>query len=171
MQDQGRIAVIVSDLLSCVATGRSPLVLADRKVYYHVTTPSHAKLILKNGLKADREGQIYLLNYDVLRSVINVASSQIFSRRVTVLEVCAKGVKGRVESDNVAEAYAKYQVRVKQPRIGAEHITMVCSLNVSTGYDSTAVVFPGSNAQLRTMKVNAFASAKAKGLPLPKMRH
>ncbi len=33
MQDQGRIAVIVSDLLSCVATGRSPLVLADRKVY------------------------------------------------------------------------------------------------------------------------------------------
>lgn len=33
VQDQGRIAVIVSDLLSCVATGRSPLVLADRKVY------------------------------------------------------------------------------------------------------------------------------------------
>lgn len=33
MQDEGRIAVIVADLLSCVATGRSPLVLADRKVY------------------------------------------------------------------------------------------------------------------------------------------
>jgi superfamily II DNA or RNA helicase len=33
VQDQGRIAVIVADLLSCVATGRSPLVLADRKVY------------------------------------------------------------------------------------------------------------------------------------------
>ena len=33
VQDQGRIAVIVSDLLSCVAMGRSPLVLADRKVY------------------------------------------------------------------------------------------------------------------------------------------
>ncbi|MEJ1971938.1 MAG: DEAD/DEAH box helicase family protein, partial [Lacunisphaera sp.] len=33
VQDQGRIAVIVSDLLSCVASGRSPLVLADRKVY------------------------------------------------------------------------------------------------------------------------------------------
>lgn len=33
VQDQGRVAVIVSDLLSCVATGRSPLVLADRKVY------------------------------------------------------------------------------------------------------------------------------------------
>ena len=33
VQDQGRIAAIVSDLLSCVSTGRSPLVLADRKVY------------------------------------------------------------------------------------------------------------------------------------------
>jgi hypothetical protein len=33
VRDEGRIAVIVADLLSCVATGRSPLVLADRKVY------------------------------------------------------------------------------------------------------------------------------------------
>ncbi|MDP2136800.1 MAG: DEAD/DEAH box helicase family protein, partial [Candidatus Didemnitutus sp.] len=33
VRDEGRIAVIVADLLSCVTTGRSPLVLADRKVY------------------------------------------------------------------------------------------------------------------------------------------
>jgi superfamily II DNA or RNA helicase len=33
VRDEGRIAVIVADLLSCVMTGRSPLVLADRKVY------------------------------------------------------------------------------------------------------------------------------------------
>lgn len=33
MREEDRIAVIVSDLLSCVATGRSPLVLADRKAY------------------------------------------------------------------------------------------------------------------------------------------
>ncbi len=33
VRDAGRAAVIVSDLLSCVAAGRSPLVLADRKVY------------------------------------------------------------------------------------------------------------------------------------------
>ena len=33
VQDEGRIRVIVADLLSCVATGRSPLVLSDRKVY------------------------------------------------------------------------------------------------------------------------------------------
>lgn len=33
VRDEGRIAVIFGDLLSCVATGRSPLVLADRKAY------------------------------------------------------------------------------------------------------------------------------------------
>ncbi len=33
VRDEGRIAVVVSDLLSCVAIGRSPLVLADRKAY------------------------------------------------------------------------------------------------------------------------------------------
>lgn len=33
VQDESRIRVIVADLLSCAAAGRSPLVLADRKVY------------------------------------------------------------------------------------------------------------------------------------------
>jgi superfamily II DNA or RNA helicase len=33
VQDKSRIKVIVADLLSCMAAGRSPLVLADRKVY------------------------------------------------------------------------------------------------------------------------------------------
>ena len=33
VQDKSRINVIVADLLSCMAAGRSPLVLADRKVY------------------------------------------------------------------------------------------------------------------------------------------
>jgi superfamily II DNA or RNA helicase len=33
VQDESRIKVIVADLLSCAASGRSPLVLADRKVY------------------------------------------------------------------------------------------------------------------------------------------
>lgn len=33
VQDEKRIGVIVADLLSCAAAGRSPLVLADRKVY------------------------------------------------------------------------------------------------------------------------------------------
>ncbi len=33
VQDEGRIRVIVADLLSCVTNGRSPLVLADRKIY------------------------------------------------------------------------------------------------------------------------------------------
>lgn len=33
VQDKGRIEVIVADLAACVAAGRSPLVLADRKAY------------------------------------------------------------------------------------------------------------------------------------------
>lgn len=33
VQDESRIKLIVADLLTCVASGRSPLVLADRKVY------------------------------------------------------------------------------------------------------------------------------------------
>ncbi|MBI5767765.1 MAG: DEAD/DEAH box helicase family protein [Verrucomicrobia bacterium] len=33
VQDENRIKLIVADLLTCVASGRSPLVLADRKVY------------------------------------------------------------------------------------------------------------------------------------------
>ena len=33
VQDESRIGVIVADLLSCTTAGRSPLVLADRKVY------------------------------------------------------------------------------------------------------------------------------------------
>jgi superfamily II DNA or RNA helicase len=33
VQDESRIGVIVADLLACAAAGRSPLVLADRRVY------------------------------------------------------------------------------------------------------------------------------------------
>ncbi|MDP3068812.1 MAG: helicase-related protein [Opitutaceae bacterium] len=33
VQDESRMNVIVADLLTCAASGRSPLVLADRKVY------------------------------------------------------------------------------------------------------------------------------------------
>jgi superfamily II DNA or RNA helicase len=33
VQDESRIKAIIADLLSCAASGRSPLVLADRKVY------------------------------------------------------------------------------------------------------------------------------------------
>ena len=33
VRDEGRIRIIVADLLACAAAGRSPLVLTDRKVY------------------------------------------------------------------------------------------------------------------------------------------
>jgi hypothetical protein len=98
-----------------------------------------------------------LLRHDLLRAVINVATGQIGNRRVTVLEVCADGVNGKVEPDQVAEAYAMYQVRVKQPRIGAEYIVSVCTLNVSARDDSRACLYAGSNARLRSVKGKAIA--------------
>lgn len=64
VQDEGRIALIVADLLSCVAMKRSPLVLADRKVYLdrlekafgaHATGVACYRLDGQMGKKARRE--------------------------------------------------------------------------------------------------------------------
>lgn len=57
VQDESRIGVIVADLLSCAAAGRSPLVLADRKVYLDCL--QHAFMARSTGVTCHRlDGQV-----------------------------------------------------------------------------------------------------------------
>ncbi len=57
VRDEGRIRIIVSDLLACVAAGRSPLVLADRKAY--LDRLQHAFATQAANLNCDRlDGQM-----------------------------------------------------------------------------------------------------------------
>lgn len=109
--------------------------------YFHITAPENVSAILKEGLKANADGEIFLFEIatfptiiagkdlqpiQVVESVENhIAKNQIFLERYAVLGIDADGINGELEADNVAELCAKYQYIARQDIIKPEFITLI----------------------------------------------
>lgn len=108
---------------------------------YHITTPDNLVSIMENGLVANgngevnsglsEDGYIYLFEnksyrHPITGQVISVADdialNELFITDYVMLEIDVEGIKGEIEHDNVAELSAFAQWKVKQDKIGKEHI-------------------------------------------------
>ena len=79
---------------------------------YHLTPIENVSAILKNGLKADKEGNIFAFTNPIVANTI--ARDQVGVDRYCVFKILKKGVNGKVLKDNVAELSASFQLIIKQ---------------------------------------------------------
>lgn len=102
-------------------------------MYYHITEnkPETIASILKEGLKADTEGCIFLfenislIHNDVKNTIADlIAENQIFLPEYVMFEIDPKGITGELLNDNVAEFSSKWQWIVKQPKIEAKYLNL-----------------------------------------------
>jgi len=102
--------------------------------YYHITDVKTAFTILKKGLKANEEGDIFLFENvsftwgsQGIRNTVadSIAENQIFLKEYAILRVNSKGITGEVINDNVGELSSPFQWIVKQPLIEAKYLKFI----------------------------------------------
>jgi hypothetical protein len=125
-------------------------------IYYHLTSADNAARILSEGLQADSDGYIYLLSSRDVLAFFSVARSQCGIFEPVILEVCARGIDAPLEQDDVAEWFSRFQWRIKQNVIAAQHLSEVGRLKLSPSFDWFASTQGISNAVLKA----AFSKAK-----------
>lgn len=97
--------------------------------YYHITDRDNLSTILKEGLKANEEGNIFLFENKsiVINSVENtvadlIAYNQIFLEEYVMLEIDLNGITSEIINDNVGELSSSMQWIINQPLVKPEHI-------------------------------------------------
>ena len=97
--------------------------------YYHITNPSNKDSILKDGLKCNEEGEIFLFENKSIKIDNSIhyvsdliAKNQIFLTEYAMFEIDLKGIEQPLINDNVAETSSSLQWIAKQPIIKLEHI-------------------------------------------------
>lgn len=102
------------------------------KRYFHITRKENLKSIKKNGLTSNKEGDIFLFEFEryvhpvfnETNYVINhIAENQAFiDGECILIEVNPAGFENDLFSDDVAEFTARWQWILKQPTIKPEFI-------------------------------------------------
>ena len=104
-------------------------VLADRDRYYcHITRKENVQSIFKNGLRANKDGEIFVYDDVMLQQIgagepyyigdsIAINQLGINDEKYAVFFIDKKDIKGEVISDNVAEFAAPWQHIIKQKKI------------------------------------------------------
>lgn len=86
--------------------------------YYHITKKENAVSIAFQGLTSNENGEIFLFSDWTLTTRRSkktvficdlIARNQVFLNDFIIYEINPKGIKGKIENDNVAELTAKYQ--------------------------------------------------------------
>ncbi len=100
--------------------------------YFHLTRSENCDKIIKEGIKADKEGNIFVFTDMIVAN--EIAKHQVFTEQYVVFEIDRKGITGKIKKDNVAELTRSYHRIIKQDHIKPEYV------NFSDGYDT---VFDG----------------------------
>lgn len=118
--------------------------------YYHLASPKAVPSILSKGLKCDAVGFIYLIADPNFPAFAHVALIQARLDEFAVIEVCACGLQSKPGRDDIAEASAQYQVRVKQAVIDPIFLTHIATVKITErSYNPMAPALWGSNARMR----------------------
>jgi hypothetical protein len=91
------------------------------KKYYHISPIKNKESILKDGLKSNEEGEIFLL--DDIETVPSIAINQLGISEYSIFSVSPDGFTIKLINDNVAENSASGQFIVKQKLIKPQYIT------------------------------------------------
>ncbi|HNU71942.1 MAG TPA: hypothetical protein PKL48_09580 [Thermodesulfobacteriota bacterium] len=91
---------------------------------YHLTPTKNRDLILKEGIKANKDHMIFVFT-DML--VANeIAKNQVFTDRYCVFKIARKGIESPLLKDNVGEFSAWFHRIVKQDCIEPQCLKLVC---------------------------------------------
>jgi hypothetical protein len=97
--------------------------------YYHITKLNNLQSILKNGLRCNSEGEIFVFeNKSIgLNNITNtiadcIANNQIFLNEYVMFEINGKGFNSELINDNVGEISSNQQWLIKQTLIDKKHI-------------------------------------------------
>ena len=102
--------------------------------YYHITKKENAFSIAFLGLKANENGEIFLFNDWTFTTRKNkktvlicdlIAKNQLFFDEFIIYEINPKGIKGKIENDNVAELTSKNQWVVMQDIIPKRYLKLI----------------------------------------------
>ena len=108
--------------------------------YWHISAKENRESILKNGLKCDNKGYIYLINrlYDELHVFHvkisipdSIAVSQVFLKDYDLFEIDSEGLSSNILRDNVREKLSNCQNRVKQSIINPEYVKLISHQRVN----------------------------------------
>ena len=91
--------------------------------FYHLTAVANQEAILRDGIKADEEGFIYL--FDDMLAANPIARGQVFVKRYVVFSVDDAGLTDEPSKDVVGEFSQGMQWRIKQERIESRFLTVV----------------------------------------------
>lgn len=112
--------------------------------YYHITHKKNVSNIIKNGLLANTDGDIFLFeNKSIITIGIaknsqnkwvlgrikrtiadNIALNQIFIEEYAMFKIDAHGITSHLTNDNVAELGSEFQWIVKQPKIDKRYVSL-----------------------------------------------
>lgn len=88
--------------------------------YYHVTAPGNVDNIMKEGLRANEDGEIFVIT--TMRVANHIAKTQVFLKEFAVIGIYFYGVTGAVGGDSVGEAIAQFHRIIRQERIAPEFL-------------------------------------------------
>jgi len=94
-----------------------------RLKYFHLTPKRNMKLIEREGIKADEEGNIFVFTDMIVAE--EIAINQVGASVYAIFEIDRKGITGKIERDNVAESAASFQRIIKQDCIEPKFIHFV----------------------------------------------
>ena len=90
---------------------------------YHLTPHENTKSILKEGIKANEYGDIYVFTDMLVADTI--AKNQIFTKRYSVFEINRKGIKVKLIPDQCAEFSQGFQRIIKQNEIDPKYLELI----------------------------------------------
>ena len=93
-----------------------------QKKYYHLTAPENSQSILESGIRANKDGEIFLFENKLWEAdgismwvSDSIAYNQVFIDSYDVWEVSSRGINGKFEQDLVREITYKQQFVLHQP--------------------------------------------------------
>ena len=98
---------------------------------YHLTPHENEAAILRDGIVANEDGEIFLFTDMLVADTI--AGDQVITKRYVVFQIDRKGVTSRLRPDKVAEFSRGYHRIVKQDCIKPEFLTLVGVFDTASG--------------------------------------
>ena len=104
------------------------------EIFYHVTEAKNVKSILKDGLKCDNDGYIYLLTeLDIQETIYGIwvflpdiiSTEQIGIKKYSLFQIYSEGITSEIEDDNVGELVSEFQKRINQKIIHTDYIKLL----------------------------------------------
>lgn len=107
--------------------------MKNTNYFYHVTSKVNLKSILKNGIKPNSNGQIFLFSeLEIWNRFVgkifvadHIARNQVFLKEYALIEINPDGIINKVTNDDVAEFTSPVQWVLRQIMILPQYLKVI----------------------------------------------